>query len=139
MKSLTGIVFAACLCAGPLFSQNGARGSGPPVSFDDSARVRDLLRAGNLYLSLSDALGLAIENNLDVELQRYALPTAGAELLRAKGGGVVRGLNYTLAEVPTGVGGPVSPYAGVPRCPIGACTLNPPSPLPCSTHMLLLP
>ena len=109
MKSLTGIVFAACLCAGPLFSQNGARGSGPPVSFDDSARVRDLLRAGNLYLSLSDALGLAIENNLDVELQRYALPTAGAELLRAKGGGVVRGLNYTLAEVPTGVGGPVSP------------------------------
>jgi len=109
MKSLIGMLFAACFCASPLFSQNGARGSGPPVSFEDSARVRDLLRAGNLYLSLSDALGLAIENNLDVELQRYALPSASAELLRAKGGGVLRGLNYTLAEVPTGVGGPLSP------------------------------
>jgi outer membrane protein TolC len=109
MKSLTGILFAACFCAGPLFSQNGARGSGPPVSFQDSPRVRELMRAGNLYLSLPDALGLAIENNLDVELQRYALPGADAELLRAKGGGVVRGLNYTLAEVPTGVGGPLSP------------------------------
>src|ERR1017187_1852089 len=109
MKSLTGILFAACFCAGPLFSQNGAHGSGPPVSFQDSARVHELMRAGNMYLSLSDALGLAIENNLDVELQRYTLPGADAELLRAKGGGVVRGLNYTLAEVPTGVGGPLSP------------------------------
>ena len=109
MKSLTGILIAACFCASPLFSQNPERGSGPPLSFQDSARVRDLLRAGNLYLSLSDALALAIENNLDVELQRYALPIARAELLRAKGGGVVRGLNYTLAEVPTGVGGPLSP------------------------------
>jgi outer membrane protein TolC len=71
--------------------------------------VRDLIRAGNLYLSLSDALGLAIENNLDVELQRYTLPGAEAELLRAKGGGVVRGLNFTLSEVPIGVGGPLSP------------------------------
>jgi outer membrane protein TolC len=109
MKSLTGILFAACFCAGPLFSQNGGHGSGPPVSFQDSPRVRELIRAGNLYLSLSDALGLAIENNLDVELQRYTLPGAEAELLRAKGGGVVRGLNYTLSEVPIGVGGPLSP------------------------------
>ncbi|MGA3097695.1 MAG: TolC family protein [Bryobacteraceae bacterium] len=106
MKSLTGIFIAACFCAGPLFSQHG---SGPPVSFQDSPRVHELMRAGNMYLSLSDALGLAIENNLDVELQRYTLPGADADLLRAKGGGVVRGLNYTLAEVPTGVGGPLSP------------------------------
>ncbi|HUB33764.1 MAG TPA: TolC family protein [Bryobacteraceae bacterium] len=67
------------------------------------------MRAGNLYLSLQDALALAIENNLDIELERYGFPAADAELLRAQGGGVTRGLNYTLAEAPLGVGGPLSP------------------------------
>ena len=80
-----------------------------PVSFDNSQRIRELVRSGNLYLSLQDALALAIENNLDVELQRFMLPTGDTELLRAKGGGTTRGLNYTLLEVPVGVGGPLSP------------------------------
>ncbi len=80
-----------------------------PVSLDNSQRIRELVRAGNLYLSLQDALALAIENNLDVELQRFMLPTGDTELLRAKGGGTTRGLNYTLLEVPVGVGGPLSP------------------------------
>ena len=79
------------------------------VSFDNSQRIKELARAGGLYLSLQDALALAIENNLDVELQRFALPTGDTELLRAKGGGTTRGLNYTLLEVPVGVGGPLSP------------------------------
>jgi len=80
-----------------------------PVSLDNSQRIHDLIRAGNLYLSLQDALALAIENNLDIELQRYNLPIADAERLRTRGGGTTRGVNYTLAEVPTGVGGPLSP------------------------------
>jgi outer membrane protein TolC len=80
-----------------------------PVDLDNSPRIRQLLRAGNIYLSLSDAIALAIENNLDIELQRYALPTADSEILRAKGGGLLRGLPYNLAEVPVGVGGPASP------------------------------
>jgi outer membrane protein TolC len=37
------------------------------------------------------------------------LPTADSEILRAKGGGLLRGLPYNLAEVPVGVGGPASP------------------------------
>jgi len=81
----------------------------PPVRFENSPRAHDLLRAGNLYLSLQDALSLAIENNLDIELQRYLLPVGDTELLRAKGGGTVRGLNFTLSEVATGTGGPLSP------------------------------
>ncbi|HEY1493667.1 MAG TPA: TolC family protein [Candidatus Solibacter sp.] len=80
----------------------------PPMSSDNSPRVHELIRAGNLYLSLQDALSLAIENNLDIELQRYLLPTGDAELLRTKGGGTVRGLNFTLAETPAGTGGPLS-------------------------------
>jgi outer membrane protein TolC len=84
------------------------------VTLDNSARIHDLLRAGSISLSLQDALALAIENNLDIELQRFTIPQGDAEFLRAQGGGVVRGLNYTLSEVPTGVGGPLSPLVTNP-------------------------
>ncbi|HZT28828.1 MAG TPA: TolC family protein [Bryobacteraceae bacterium] len=77
--------------------------------FDNSPRVRELIRAGNLYLTLADALRLAIENNLDVELERFSLPVADMELTRAKGGGFLRGVPFLLAETPSGVGGPNSP------------------------------
>jgi len=80
-----------------------------PTDLGNSPLLHQLLRGGNIYLSLSDAISLAIQNNLDVELERYALPAANAEVLRTKGGGLPRGLNYNLAEVPTGVGGPESP------------------------------
>jgi outer membrane protein len=79
-----------------------------PLRTENSQRFHDLLRAGNLYLSLQDALALAIENNLDIELQRYNLPIADLELKRARGGGTVRGLNYAIFDVPVGTGGPVS-------------------------------
>jgi outer membrane protein TolC len=102
-KSTLSLLLAFFLCVSPAMPRDRA------VSFDNSRRIRELLRAGSLYLSLEDALALAIENNLDVELQRFTLPQADSELLRAQGGGAVRGLGYTLAEVPAGVGGPVSP------------------------------
>ena len=81
----------------------------PAVDLSSTPRIRQLLRAGNIYLSLSDAIALAIENNLDVELQRYNVQMADQELFRAKGGGLLRGLSYGLAEVPVGIGGPASP------------------------------
>ncbi len=80
----------------------------PPLRSENSPRFHELLRAGNLYLSLQDALSLAIENNLDIELQRYNLPLADLDLKRARGGGITRGLNYTVFDAPTGTGGPVS-------------------------------
>ncbi len=86
--------------------------SAPTVSapdFTNSSRIHQLLRAGNLYLSLHYTVALAIENNLDIELDRYSLPIASTELLRAKGGGQLRGILYTLAEAPAGIGGPNSP------------------------------
>jgi len=79
------------------------------TDFTNSQRFHDLLRASNLYLSLSDALALAIENNLDIELDRYTLPVADTDVLRAKGGGTLRGVLFTLADTPAGVGGPLSP------------------------------
>ena len=80
----------------------------PPVNLANSPRVEKLIRAGKLYLSLDDALALAVENNLDVEIQRLNLGVAAAERLRARAGGITRGLNYTLSEAPAGVGGPSS-------------------------------
>lgn len=77
--------------------------------FQNSSRLNGLIRAGNVYLSLRDAIALAIENNLDLELERYEFPMAQSETLRAKGGGITRGILYNLAQPPAGVGGPLSP------------------------------
>jgi hypothetical protein len=103
---------ALFLSAGLAFAQTGNSPGiprkTPAVRYENSTRVHDLIRAGNLYLSLPDALALAIENNLDIELQRYLLPIGDTELLRTRGGGVTRGLNFTLLEVPVGTGGPLS-------------------------------
>lgn len=99
-----------------------------PVDMTNAPLLHQLLRAGNIYLSLPDAITLAIGNNLDVELQRYALPSAAAEVLRAKGGGGLRGLLYNLAEVPVGVGGPASPLvtsAASSNFSVGSVPTNP--------------
>ena len=108
------LYFAAVLCSSPGFAQpraseGGVSRTGPPLNFRNSPRVHELIRAGGLYLSLADALELTIENNLDIELERYTLLVADTDLLRARGGGAVRGMNFVLAEAPTGVGGPLSP------------------------------
>ena len=100
----------------------------PPVDLTNSPRLDQVLRAGNIYLSLSDAIALAIENNLDVELQRYNMPTADSEVLRAKGGGLLRGFSYNLAEAPVGVGGPASPLvtsAASSTIAVGSVPTNP--------------
>jgi outer membrane protein TolC len=79
------------------------------VDFRDSSRIRDLIRAGQLYLSLNDAIALALENNLDIELERYALPMADTDAYRAQGGGLLRGVNLSVFETSAGIGGPGSP------------------------------
>src|SRR5579863_3908958 len=90
-----------------------------PANLENSTRIRDLIRAGNLYLSLSDALALAIENNLDIELQRFSIPAADSDVLRARGGGLLRGVPFILAETPAGVGGPLSPLVTNPATSSG--------------------
>lgn len=81
----------------------------PPLPLNPADRARSLIHNGAIYLSLYDAIALAIENNLDVEVARYNLSIAGTEAFRASGGGDLRGIDYTVAESPTGVGGPGSP------------------------------
>ena len=81
----------------------------PPVSFQNSGRIDNLMRAGQLYLSLPDAIALALENNLDIELQRMLPRIAGTDVLRASGGGQLRGLSLLINEPPPGIGGPNGP------------------------------
>jgi len=71
----------------------------PSVSLNNSPRLETLIRAGKLYLSLADALALAIENNLDVELARFGPQLAQADLLRAQAGGLLRGVPATIRQV----------------------------------------
>src|SRR5690348_179664 len=47
-----------------------------PITLHNSSRIRSLLRSGNLYLTVQDAIALAIENNLNLEIARYTLPSA---------------------------------------------------------------
>ena len=72
-----------------------------PIDLANSNRLESLLRAGKLYLSLQDAIALALENNLDIALQRYGTQLADANILRAKAGGFLRGVNTSVTAGPT--------------------------------------
>ncbi|HKD60931.1 MAG TPA: TolC family protein [Terracidiphilus sp.] len=83
----------------------------PPPSMANSPRLTSLIRDGKLYLSLRDAIDLALENNLDMVIARYNIPIAQMDILRTRAGGFVRGVNTGVvsgtpggAAAGTGVG-----------------------------------
>jgi outer membrane protein len=80
-----------------------------PATLQNSERIFELMHSGNLYLSLADAIALALENNLDIEVERYLPRMAGTDITRAEGGGLLRGLSLLVDELPPGIGGPSGP------------------------------
>jgi outer membrane protein len=78
-------------------------GSVPPIRLTNSPRFNDLIRAGNLYLTAQDVVALAIENNIDVEVQRYGPLLAKQVLRRAEGGGALRSVGLGVAAGPESV------------------------------------
>src|SRR5271169_1235666 len=70
----------------------------------NSPRLQQLIRDGKLYISLTDAISLAIENNLDVAIARYNLPIADTDILRTKAGGSFRGVNTGVVQGTPGGG-----------------------------------
>ncbi len=75
----------------------------PPVNLANSDRLESLVRAGNLYLSAQDVIALTLENNLDIEIQRYG-PLLNKEIaLRAASGGILRDVGVGIAPGPTSV------------------------------------
>ncbi|MGE5568444.1 MAG: TolC family protein [Rhodospirillales bacterium] len=75
----------------------------PPIDLSNSGRLEQLLRGGNIYLSLQDAIALALENNLDIAISRYDPINAEASLLRAKAGGPLRGVPTSVQTVTTNI------------------------------------
>ncbi len=85
------------------------RPSVPQLFPGDETRLQSLIRDGKLYLTLQDAIALALENNLDVETERYNIVLGRIDTVRAAGGGSLRGIDYGVQLSPNGVGGPGSP------------------------------
>jgi hypothetical protein len=71
------------------------------VSFADSPRIDKLMRAGSIYLSLRDAIALALENNLDLESSRYQPKLALSDLQRASAGQLLRNFSTSVTQAPT--------------------------------------
>jgi len=96
----------------------------PEPQLTNSARLTQLIRDGKLYLSLKDAIQLALENNLDLAIARYNLPIADTDILRTKAGGTFRGVNAGVVQGTPGGGvggfGTGAPGAGAGGTTAGA-------------------
>jgi outer membrane protein TolC len=80
----------------------------------NTPRLDSLVRDGKIYLSLSDAVLLALENNFDIAIARINLDIADTDILRSKAGAGLRGVSTGLVgntlggsgTTVTGGGGP---------------------------------
>jgi outer membrane protein TolC len=86
----------------------------PKASFVNSVRLTDLVKEGKIYLSLSDAIAIALENNYDIAIARYDLDIADTDILRTRTGaaplgapsGLVTGTLGGSSSTLTAGGGP---------------------------------
>jgi outer membrane protein TolC len=79
----------------------------------NTSRIDSLMHEGKLYLSLNDAIALALENNLDVAIARYNLNIADTDVLRAKAGASILGVNAGVVQnTPGGGVGGIGASAG---------------------------
>jgi outer membrane protein TolC len=96
----------------------------PAPDLANSTRLAQLIRDGKIYLSLKDAIDLALENNLDLAIARYNLPIADTDILRTQAGGFFRGVNTGVVQGTPGGGvggfGSGAPGAGAGGTSSGA-------------------
>jgi outer membrane protein len=92
---------------GPIFVRPYMAPATAPVRLKNSGRLYNLIRAGKLYLTVQDAIALAIENNLDLEVERYNPLIAEWQVERSQAGGLLRGVtsgNTQVGQVASGQG-----------------------------------
>jgi outer membrane protein TolC len=75
----------------------------PEINLNNSDRLQALVRGGNLYLSAQDVIALALENNLDIEIQRYNPLLQKEVTKRTEGGGQLRSVGTGVAQGPQSV------------------------------------
>ena len=93
----------------------------PQANLHNSPGIEALMHDGKIYLSIDDAVALALENNLDLEIARYNLNIAGADLLRAKSGANILGVNTGIVQ--NTPGGGVSGLGGTVGSGTGGTTI----------------
>src|SRR5579872_1405122 len=75
-----------------------------PLNLANSSRIDSLMREGKIYLSIDDAVALAMENNLDIDIARYNLNIADTDYLRAKSGANILGVSNGIVQNTPGGG-----------------------------------
>jgi outer membrane protein TolC len=70
----------------------------PELDLSNSPRLQNLIRDGKIYISLHDAIAVAIENNLDLAYFRYNFPIAQTDILRTKAGSPANGVNTAIVQ-----------------------------------------
>jgi outer membrane protein TolC len=84
-----------------------------PPDLSNTPRIEQLMQNGKLMLSMNDAVALAMENNLDIAIQRYNLNIADTDVLRALAGGSTLGVNSgVVTNTPGGGTGGLSGSVG---------------------------
>ncbi len=76
----------------------------PEPTLANSPHIDQNVRDGKLYLSLKDAIELALEDNLDLAIARYNLPIANTDIVRTQAGGFFRGVNTGVVQGTPGGG-----------------------------------
>ena len=70
----------------------------PELDLSNSPRLQNLIRDGKIYISLRDAIAVAIENNLDLAYFRYNFPIAQTDIQRTKSGATANGVNAQVTQ-----------------------------------------
>src|SRR5580698_3086341 len=70
----------------------------PPIRLADSSRLAGLIRGGTLYLTAQDAIALALENNIDIEVARYGPLLSAWQLERSQAGGALPGVPSSASQ-----------------------------------------
>ncbi|MGA8671041.1 MAG: TolC family protein [Terracidiphilus sp.] len=92
------------------------------ADFNNSVRLQDLVKDGKIYLSLSDAIALALENNYDIAIARYYLDIADTDILRSKAGSGLRGVGASVLQNTLGGTSNTLSQSGAPGTVSGAAT-----------------
>jgi outer membrane protein len=76
-----------------------------PPNLSNTPRIEELMHDGKLYISMNDAVALALENNLDIAIARYNLNIADTDIWRAKAGvNTILGVNNGVVQNTPGGG-----------------------------------
>jgi len=70
-----------------------------PTRMTNSQRIHSLMRAGKLYLTLQDAIALAVENDLNLEVARNGPVNTEWAVERAQAGGAPRGVASASGQI----------------------------------------